>query len=123
VKTGYRGTEAAAPDKSTDGYDRAYDSYNTYGRRSLLRNRNRQPVTSPRVDALPPPVQGSAIQGGGGQATGGPIGSPQEAGSLRMGGGTSSQSSGARARGNLGTFGTPGGQVGGSGVSASSVER
>ncbi len=118
--TGYRGDDSL----NTGDYNPAYDSYETTRRRGLFRGRTY--VTTPAVPsipAVPPPVRGSAIQGGGGQATGGPVGSVQERGTIRIGGGSSSQSSGARARGNLGTWGTAGGQVGGSGVSADAVER
>lgn len=121
--SGYRGTEPTNANNNAGGYDPALDSYNTYRRRGLSRNRPRANPPAPPASTVTPSVQGSAIQGGGGQATGGPIGSPQEAGSIRIGAGSSSQSSGARARGNLGTFGTAGGQVGGSGRSADSVEK
>ena len=104
--TGYRGAEPTNVDNNAGGYDPAHDSYNTYRRRGLSRNRPRANPPAPPASTVPPPVRGSAIQGGGGQGTGGPIGSPQEAGSVRIGAGSSSQSSGARARGNLGTFGT-----------------
>ncbi|HEY2414730.1 MAG TPA: hypothetical protein VGI40_20970 [Pirellulaceae bacterium] len=117
--TGYRGS--------------AYDPYNrgaiigNYGNRGLLPNRP-APAT-PRAANPTPPSQfpgfgdeagrGSALQGGGGDGLGGEIGSREEAGNIHAGGSANSgQSSGTRARANIGMFGAPGGQIGGSGATA-----
>jgi hypothetical protein len=121
--TGYRSAEPTNADNNAGGYDQAHDSYNRYRRNGLSRNRPPMSPPAPPVRTVPGPVQGSAIQGGGGQSLGGSIGSSQPAGSIRNGAASSSQSSGARARGNLGAFGSAGGQVGGSGRSAGSVEE
>ncbi len=111
-------------------YNGQYYNGNPYGGRGyyyrrggLLRNRQRyynNPAapaanSGAAVDTLPP--RGAAIEGGGGEGLGGPIGSRNALG-IRTGGASAGQSSGTRARANLGAFGAAGGTIGGSGAVA-----
>ena len=123
---GYRGDGTAYDNSNSAASNRIYDRYfndDGYYYRGRRRLRNRPSfyydgatkpgsIRSGTATQLAP--RGSGIEGGGGDALGGPIGSRNAMG-IRTGGASAGQSSGTRARANLGPFGAPGGQIGGSG--------
>ncbi len=124
----YNSGNYAAPNNGGYYYNGNYYNGNSnrgyyYRRPGLIRNRLRYynnpampPTTSgAAVDTLPP--RGAGIEGGGGEGLGGPIGSRNALG-IRTGGASAGQSSGTRARANLGAFGEAGGTIGGSGAVA-----